>query len=190
MQIIPKTRFTLPELSASQGNRRVRCGSVVNGTLRRHYYSVFLFSLVILDYLGLDDKHRTARSLLITLIDQVQPSEPYLFFCLPLRNSSLPTTLLLPCRYEAWSAYAGILSIISLRFLIMATLAPSSSPPSPSRRRTKTWARRCERVCWKILTAFPLAFVYGLTTWAVWVQANIGFAPFKHTWTGMLGQRV
>ncbi|KAI1266636.1 palmitoyltransferase PFA3 [Xylariaceae sp. FL1019] len=39
------------------------------------------------------------------------------------------------------------------------------------------WARRLERCCCGCLKYFPLAFVYGLTTWAVWVVINIGSFP-------------
>lgn len=53
---------------------------------------------------------------------------------------------------------------------------PSSSPPpTPSRRRLKSCASKCERGCCAVATYFPLAFVYSLTTWAVWVLATIGF---------------
>ncbi|KAF2486067.1 DHHC palmitoyltransferase-domain-containing protein [Neohortaea acidophila] len=60
----------------------------------------------------------------------------------------------------------------------MATLAgPSSSPvSSPSfNRRRKSWARRIERCCCSTITHFPLAFVYGLTTWAIYVEVNVAF---------------
>ncbi len=53
--------------------------------------------------------------------------------------------------------------------------SPSPSPPLiPFRRRTKTCARRCERACCAVATYFPLAFVYSLTTWAVYVEGAIG----------------
>ena len=67
----------------------------------------------------------------------------------------------------------------------MATLATSSPHHSPSRRRGKGFARRCERFCWKCITCFPLVFVYCLTTWAVWVQASVGFTSLKNSWIGM-----
>lgn len=68
----------------------------------------------------------------------------------------------------------------------MATLrSPSPTSPSLSRRRTKSFARRCERYCCSIVTYFPLVFVYGLTSWAVWVEAGIGVLPRKGVWTGM-----
>lgn len=35
-------------------------------------------------------------------------------------------------------------------------------------------AHRFERLCCTLATYFPLAFVYSLTTWAVWVEASIG----------------
>ena len=52
--------------------------------------------------------------------------------------------------------------------------SPSPLPPGRCRRRTKTYARKCERGCCAVATYFPLAFVYGLTTWAVWTEAGIG----------------
>lgn len=53
--------------------------------------------------------------------------------------------------------------------------SPSSSPPpTASRRRMRNCAHRIERVCCALATYFPLAFVYGLTTWAVWVDASLG----------------
>ncbi|KAF2087354.1 zf-DHHC-domain-containing protein, partial [Saccharata proteae CBS 121410] len=38
----------------------------------------------------------------------------------------------------------------------------------------RSWARKCERYCCSVVSSFPLVVVYGLTTWAVWVQAQIG----------------
>ena len=56
------------------------------------------------------------------------------------------------------------------------TMSRSSSvSPSPNPMRRKSCARRCERACCSIATYFPLAFVYGLTTWAVCVESVIGF---------------
>ena len=67
----------------------------------------------------------------------------------------------------------------------MATLSASSSPsPAPLKRRSKNWARKCERYCCSVVAYFPLAFVYGLSTWAVWVEAQIGFLPNSKSWTG------
>ncbi|XXH00531.1 hypothetical protein Hte_006879 [Hypoxylon texense] len=49
----------------------------------------------------------------------------------------------------------------------------------------RRWARRIERYCCISITYFPLAFVYGLTTWAVWVVVNIGSSTTsKPTWIG------
>ncbi|KAI0392856.1 palmitoyltransferase PFA3 [Xylariaceae sp. FL0594] len=39
---------------------------------------------------------------------------------------------------------------------------------------SRRWIRRAERYCCSGLKYFPLAFVYGLTTWAVWVVVRIG----------------
>ncbi|KAH8722566.1 DHHC palmitoyltransferase-domain-containing protein [Phaeosphaeriaceae sp. PMI808] len=67
----------------------------------------------------------------------------------------------------------------------MATLGSPSPPSSPSRTmRRRGWARKVERYCCNAITYFPLFFVYGLTSWAVWVQAGIGFVPAKNVWTG------
>lgn len=47
------------------------------------------------------------------------------------------------------------------------------------------WARRAERCCCTFATYLPLSFVYGLTTWAVWVDVNIGSSQVgKPTWLG------
>lgn len=67
----------------------------------------------------------------------------------------------------------------------MATLASERLPSSPPfSRRRKSWARRFERCCCQTISYFPLAFVYGLTTWAVWVEVKIGFWPDADKWTG------
>lgn len=65
----------------------------------------------------------------------------------------------------------------------MATPFPGSRTTSPW-MKPKSFARRCERRCWTCFSYFPLTFVYGLTTWAVWVQAHVGFARDNNTWTG------
>lgn len=59
-------------------------------------------------------------------------------------------------------------------------MAPSRSsspspPPTAFKRRVRPCARKVERGCCLIATYFPLAFVYGLTTWSVSVEASIGF---------------
>ncbi|EON63964.1 hypothetical protein W97_03193 [Coniosporium apollinis CBS 100218] len=63
----------------------------------------------------------------------------------------------------------------------MATLGSPSPPRSPNRRRS--WARKCERYCCNVVTYLPLGFVYGLTTWAVWVEAGMGIEGSRG-WTG------
>ncbi|KAG0158285.1 hypothetical protein PDIDSM_5798 [Penicillium digitatum] len=67
----------------------------------------------------------------------------------------------------------------------MATLA-SSPPTSPSwpKRRPRAWALRCERYCCAAASCFPLAFVYGITTWAVYVAVRIGIKPSRSDWIG------
>jgi hypothetical protein len=52
--------------------------------------------------------------------------------------------------------------------------------------RRRGWARKVERYCCTAVTYFPLLFVYGLTSWAAWVEAGIGFVPSKNVWTGTL----
>ncbi|KAL4750513.1 Palmitoyltransferase pfa3 [Aspergillus terricola var. indicus] len=68
----------------------------------------------------------------------------------------------------------------------MATLA-MSTPSSPTwpKRRPKAWAMRCERYCCAAATYFPLAFVYSLTTWAVYVEASVGLKPSSSSWIGL-----
>ncbi|KAH0316545.1 zf-DHHC-domain-containing protein, partial [Aureobasidium melanogenum] len=64
---------------------------------------------------------------------------------------------------------------------------------SPSRdfhRKRKSWARRVERCCCGALGYFPLAFVYGLLSWAAWVQISIGFWPNQGKWTGKTSSLV
>ncbi|OAG09543.1 zf-DHHC-domain-containing protein [Paraphaeosphaeria sporulosa] len=50
--------------------------------------------------------------------------------------------------------------------------------------RRRAWARKVERFCCSTITYFPLVFVYGLTSWAAWVQVGIGFNTSKNRWTG------
>ncbi|KAF2140780.1 uncharacterized protein K452DRAFT_252669 [Aplosporella prunicola CBS 121167] len=62
----------------------------------------------------------------------------------------------------------------------MATLASDSPPPSPSyTMRRKSLARKCERYICGVFSYFPLAIVYGLTTWAVWVSTQIDMLETK-----------
>jgi hypothetical protein len=56
--------------------------------------------------------------------------------------------------------------------------------------RRRGWARKVERYCCNTITYFPLAFVYGLTSWAVWVQAGIGFVPSRNAWTGTYSHTI
>lgn len=68
----------------------------------------------------------------------------------------------------------------------MATLASPASPPStPLKRRTRSWARRVERYCCVAATYFPLAFVYSLSTWAVYVAVSVGSLSRHGRWIGM-----
>lgn len=55
----------------------------------------------------------------------------------------------------------------------------AGDPPHPSsppfRRRRKSWARTVERICCQTLAYFPLTFVYGLSTWAIYVEVQVSF---------------
>lgn len=66
----------------------------------------------------------------------------------------------------------------STSFSDMPTLAnplTSSRRSPPFHRRTKSWARKLERCCCTTFAFFPLVFVYGLTTWAVYVESHVSF---------------
>ncbi|OJD22383.1 hypothetical protein ACJ73_06269 [Blastomyces percursus] len=65
-----------------------------------------------------------------------------------------------------------------------SAVPPPSPPLSPSRRKCRDFARRCERLCCNLCTYSPLAFVYGLTTWSVYVEARMGMEPAKSRWIG------
>ncbi|UKZ46155.1 palmitoyltransferase for Vac8p [Trichoderma virens] len=56
----------------------------------------------------------------------------------------------------------------------------SSDNPSMAFR----WARRFERACCTTAKYFPLAFVYGLTSWACWVVVSIGRESDGTRWIG------
>lgn len=62
---------------------------------------------------------------------------------------------------------------------MLATPRPTTSPPF--HRRRKSWARKIERCCCATFTYFPLLFVYGLTTWAVYIQLHIAFVSGAST---------
>jgi len=67
----------------------------------------------------------------------------------------------------------------------MAGLMYRSPPASPSLKNgRKSFCRRLERCCCTTLTHFPLAFVYGLTTWAIWVEVSIAYFPDVSKWIG------
>ncbi|KAH7633294.1 DHHC palmitoyltransferase-domain-containing protein [Sordaria sp. MPI-SDFR-AT-0083] len=57
---------------------------------------------------------------------------------------------------------------------------PSSLPPNMARR----WARKLERYCCTCVTYFPLAFVYSITSWAVYVDVSLSTTPSGVTWLG------
>lgn len=62
---------------------------------------------------------------------------------------------------------------------------PSSPRPFPNMAGARKLIRKCERYCCMTFTYFPLAFVYSITTWAVWVEASIGFNPSQSPWIGL-----
>ncbi|KAL2133107.1 hypothetical protein VTI74DRAFT_2909 [Chaetomium olivicolor] len=47
---------------------------------------------------------------------------------------------------------------------------------------TRRWARKLERSCCAAAKYFPLAFVYGLTTWAVFVMVSVCSTPSNVSW--------
>ncbi|KAK5993943.1 Palmitoyltransferase PFA3 [Cladobotryum mycophilum] len=51
-------------------------------------------------------------------------------------------------------------------------------------------ARKLERACWTFARYLPLAFVYGLTTWACWVVVTIGQESKKSRWIGTSSSAV
>ncbi|KAL2023854.1 hypothetical protein VTK56DRAFT_631 [Thermocarpiscus australiensis] len=59
---------------------------------------------------------------------------------------------------------------------------PSNSGPNMAVARR--WARKLERTCCTCATYFPLAFVYGLTTWAVFVLVTLCSTTSKVPWLG------
>lgn len=64
-------------------------------------------------------------------------------------------------------------------------MSPLSSPSvlaSPMKHGRRSWAKKCERACCSVATYFPLAFIYGLTTWAIWVEAGIGLLADYKGW--------
>ena len=62
--------------------------------------------------------------------------------------------------------------------------SPSPSSPSSPNMMARRWARRLERYCCLCFTYFPLAFVYGLTSWAVFVVVSLCNTPSSVSWLG------
>ncbi|TLD25324.1 hypothetical protein PspLS_06193 [Pyricularia sp. CBS 133598] len=63
----------------------------------------------------------------------------------------------------------------------MDVASSSCEPPTNAMSRL---ARRIERCCCTCLGLSPLAFVYGLTTWGVWVIITIGSSKTSSSWIG------
>ncbi|KAK3366333.1 DHHC palmitoyltransferase-domain-containing protein [Podospora didyma] len=59
-------------------------------------------------------------------------------------------------------------------------VTPLPSSPTMARR----WARKLERTCCTCASYFPLVFVYGLTSWAVFVLVTLSSESTKVTWLG------
>ncbi|KAF1822336.1 zf-DHHC-domain-containing protein, partial [Dissoconium aciculare CBS 342.82] len=57
-----------------------------------------------------------------------------------------------------------------------------TTPSPPFHRRRKSWARKLERCCCTTFAYFPLVFVYGLTSWAIYVQVNVCFLDEYTSW--------
>jgi hypothetical protein len=96
----------------------------------------------------------------VTVSSLTQPPESNVTLLLP-RHPSTPILTSTPCRYD-------YLRPVMDNF-------ESSGPDRSSSRMSRRWARKCERYCCLGATYFPLAFVYSITSWAVWVEATIGF---------------
>ncbi|EEP79982.1 palmitoyltransferase PFA3 [Uncinocarpus reesii 1704] len=62
--------------------------------------------------------------------------------------------------------------------------AASESSIIPRKRRSTRLLRKCERFICSTAKYFPLVFVYAVSTWAVWIQATVGFSYAKSTWIG------
>ncbi|KAI5308683.1 hypothetical protein KEM55_005117 [Ascosphaera atra] len=54
-----------------------------------------------------------------------------------------------------------------------------------TRKPIRMLLRRAERSCCACVTCMPLAAVYSLTTYTVWVEMSLGFRPTKSSWVGM-----
>ncbi|KAL2159636.1 hypothetical protein VTH06DRAFT_2205 [Thermothelomyces fergusii] len=60
----------------------------------------------------------------------------------------------------------------------------TSEPSAPTMPSVRRWARRLERSCCACAKYLPLVFVYGLTTWAVYVLATLCSTPSRVSWLG------
>ena len=86
-----------------------------------------------------------------------------------------------------WKSYSS--NAVDLGETTGAAMALSRSPspsPAPIKRRQNGFARRCERCCWTFVTHIPLAFVYGLTTWAVFVEVSLSRIWVLSSWSGIV----
>ncbi|CAK7567433.1 MAG: palmitoyltransferase for Vac8p [Sporothrix epigloea] len=61
------------------------------------------------------------------------------------------------------------------------------SLPSPDNMIGRRLARRIERVCCTCATYFPLAFVYSISTWAVWVIVHLATTPSAYAHSAFAG---
>ncbi|KAK2745428.1 palmitoyltransferase for Vac8p [Myotisia sp. PD_48] len=66
------------------------------------------------------------------------------------------------------------------------TSAPPE-PTSPTKRRPARLARTCERFVCNVVKYFPLAFVYGLSTWALWVELDTSRHHTRNKWGSTFG---
>ena len=67
-----------------------------------------------------------------------------------------------------------------------SSMAPRSRSPSPIHKRKTSIVSRLERCCWTTLICFPLVFVYGLTTWAIYVHNSLSLTWAASSWQGIV----
>lgn len=122
---------------------------------------------------------------------ELASTRPKASHCLDSRSSSSSLTTDRRCRGLSSDHDIDPRPFLHVAQNKMAALSPPSRPMSPSlTRRSKSFARRCERGCCRTILYFPLVVIYALTTWAVWAETCIGFLPTATIWTGTAVQSL